>query len=221
MKTYALSWSGGKDSAMALYVARKSGMDVSTLASMMWPGGITASNGVPRAVVEAQARAAGARLLTGAPVDWNGYEPEFRRLLARVKDEGAAGCVFGDIDIADHREWGRRMCSEAGLEAHHPLWGMRHDEAMSEFLRLGFEAFIVVVDLSKMDETWLGRKLDAQAVEELAALGISVAGEFGEYHTLVTGGPVFRESLAGLWEGRDHRVLTRDGHASLDLSSTL
>ncbi len=217
----AVSWSGGKDSALALYAARKSGMDVTTFISMMAPGMVTVSNGIPEAIVKAQARAAGARLLAGDPVDWNGYEPEFRRLMACAARGGISGCVFGDIDIAGHRDWGRRMCAEAGMEAHHPLWGMSHDGAVREFISLGFEAFIVAVDLSKMDEGWLGKRLDERAVDDIAALGLSVAGEFGEYHTLVADGPIFSESLIPLWNACARSVIARDGYAFIDFANTL
>ncbi len=223
MTQYALSWSGGKDSALALYHARKAGIDVSTFLSVLTQEGVTACNRIPLSLAHEQARAAGVRLLTATP-DWEKYEEEFVKLLGTARSTGVEGCVFGDIDIAEHREWGRQVCARAGIQAYHPLWGRQHEDVMDEFLKLGFEAVIVVVDLKKLDEGWLGRRLDRKAVVELAALGVSVAGEFGEYHTLVTAAPVFAGGTLALGEFPDSRncpVIARNGYAFLDLAPLL
>lgn len=213
MGQYIASWSGGKESALALHRAIAGGMRVSWLFTMMNPNGFSMSHRIPRSLLRKQADLLGLPLVEGI-ADWNGYEAEFQRVLGLLVQRGACGCVFGDVDIASHREWCRTLCARVGIEAVHPLWGADQRQLVEELVGLGFEATIVVVNLKHLGLSWLGRVLDRGALRELTALGISPAGEQGEYHTLITAGPLLKDRL----RLRRQRTLVHDGYGFLDLA---
>jgi len=188
---FVVSWSGGKDSAMALYLAIRAGMRLSWLFTMVTPEGVTAAHGLPVSVIRQQARAIGLPLVTGT-ADWGTYEAEFKRVLSDLKRQGATGCIFGDIDLEEHRQWCVRTCSEVGLEAVHPLWGMKQEEILQQFVDAGFEAVIVALNSDKLGRSLVGKRLDREIVREMIGAGITPCGELGEYHTLVVGGPIMK-----------------------------
>ncbi|HEY2413775.1 MAG TPA: diphthine--ammonia ligase [Pirellulaceae bacterium] len=203
------SWSGGKDSCLALYkslAAGGSGTDakhwslrsiprLNSLVTMFTEDGERSrSHGLPKQVLEAQAAAIGVPLLTAA-ASWDQYETAFIELLGQAKSRGADAAVFGDIDIPRHREWEENVCRSAGLNAELPLWQCDRMQLLEEFWAAGFEARIVVAREGVVDQRFLGRLLDRATAEELAATGVDACGENGEFHTVVTGGPLFREPI--------------------------
>jgi len=188
------SFSGGKESCLALWRAIQGGHRVEYLFTMLnTTGARTRGHGLRRELLEAQAEALGMALLAGR-ASWKGYEAAFRRAMALLKRRGLEGGVFGDLWLEEHREWVERVCGEVGMKALLPLWGKASEEVLKEFLTEGFSA--VIVSLKEgMPQGWLGRPLDASFIEEVRALGIDPCGERGEYHTLVLDGPVFRRRL--------------------------
>ncbi len=152
------------------------------------------SHGLAREVLEAQAAAVGAELLS-ASATWDDYEPVFVDLLRAAKARGASTAVFGDIDIPRHREWEENVCRQAGLTAALPLWQQDRMALLDEWWATGFEARIVVAREGLVDSRYLGRVLDREVAEELAAVGVDPCGENGEFHTIVTNGPLFARPL--------------------------
>jgi uncharacterized protein (TIGR00290 family) len=152
------------------------------------------SHGLPLDVLEAQAASIGAPLLT-ASATWDNYESAFVGLLRRAKELDATTAVFGDIDIAHHRQWEENVCRQAGLAAALPLWQADRFALLEEWWSAGFEARIVVARDGLVDRRYLGRILDRRVFQELAATGIDPCGENGEFHTLVTAGPLLRQPL--------------------------
>lgn len=167
------------------------------------------SHGLPLTLLQKQAEAIGAPLLTGS-ASWESYEGEFGRLLKRLGAEGVQAGVFGDLDLQEHWDWEQGVCSRAGLVALEPLWQGDHEALVAEFLAAGFEALIVTVQLSKLPESFLGRRY-SEALEDLRELGVDVSGEGGEFHTCVIGGPLFGAPLAYRAQGvrrlPDHATL--------------
>jgi len=153
------------------------------------------SHGLSRAVLEAQAAAIGVPLLSAAAT-WDDYETTFVRLLDDAREAGAEMCVFGDIDIPRHREWEENVCRRAKLTASLPLWQEDRFQLLEEWWAAGFEARIIVAREGLVDRRYLGRALDRQVAQELAATGVDPCGENGEFHTVVTGGPLFARPLA-------------------------
>jgi len=191
------SWSGGKDSALALHEAAQSGALPRVLVAMMIEsGGRSRSHGLSRELLEAQAQAVGLPIRFGA-ASWDGYEDEMARVLeaAAAEFDTPVG-VFGDIDIERHREWVEGVCGRAGVEACEPLWQRDRRALMGDLLAARFEATIVAVRDGVLPAELLGTTIDAALVEEIERLGSDAAGENGEYHSLVVDGPLFQRPLA-------------------------
>ena len=184
------SFSGGKDSCLALWTARAEGLDVRTLLVMMDESGERSrSHGLPRALLQRQADALGARLVTGS-AGWADYESVFVRVLRGLRAEGHEAAVFGDIDLLAHRQWEEKVCAAAGLRAHLPLWQTDRRTLAQRTLQLGFRAFVVCVDSRFLDDSFVGRAYDASFLADLPA-GVDACGENGEFHTFVHDGPGF------------------------------
>jgi uncharacterized protein (TIGR00290 family) len=126
------------------------------------------------------------------------YEKEFKAALFQFKAKGVAGLVTGDIyEVAGHEErWLERVCSEVGLEPIRPLWQGNTKQILAEFVAAGFKATVVRTRLNVLGEEWLGRELDGSFLKDILKLPkVDPCGEGGEYHTVVTDGPVFRETI--------------------------
>ena len=100
--------------------------------------------------------------------------------------------VFGDIDLEDHRTWEEQVCATAGLAAWLPLWQQPRLDLLSELIDLGFKATIISIKADLLDRSFLGRVIDRTVVQQLLAAGVDPSGEEGEYHTVVTDGPLFK-----------------------------
>ena len=119
---FVSSWSGGKDSCLALYRAIVSGAMPACLLSMLHENGERSrSHGIHRKVLSAQASCLGISLWTRA-ASWALYEEVFSAVLSALSSAGLKAAVFGDIDLDGHREWERKVCAGAGLDAFLPLW---------------------------------------------------------------------------------------------------
>lgn len=212
---YVCSWSGGKDSALALWRARQQlGSEAALLTMFTEDDRRSRAHGLPKNILAAQAQRMNLPLVTGA-ASWDDYTPVFvdtLRDLKRMRDIRAA--VFGDIDLEPHREWCLRVCAEVGIECVHPLWGDPRDALVRECLAIGVKAMVVAVKQDILSPDLLGRPLDEALLAELAACGVDLAGEQGEYHTVVVDGPMFGNGIV-LHAG--DRVL-RDGYWFLDVN---
>lgn len=188
------SWSGGKDSCLALYRALKQGIPVTTLLTMLHEEGrVSRSHGIPRALLEAQAAALNKEIAFGAAT-WSGYEEEFVRQLKSLRNKGLEQAVFGDIDLAPHREWEERVCAKADFKASLPLWEEERRALVDEFLDAGFKAIVVSVKDESMSR-FLGQPFDGHFVAAAEAMGWDACGEEGEFHTFVVDGPLFRRRI--------------------------
>lgn len=211
-----VSWSGGKDSALAYYNAMKNnGMKMTCLLNMLSENGThSRSHHLSIAVLKAQAKAMGIPIVQ-RQATWGGYEEEFKKALLIFKEEGVQAGIFGDIDVQEHRDWVERACGGSGLEAIEPLWRRPRESLMDEFIAVGFKAVIVAVKLEYMGSQWLGRQLDRQFIEDMKRLpGVDLCGENGEYHTFVYDGPIFKNPVNFI-AGKKH---LRREHCFLEIS---
>ncbi len=214
-RRFFCSWSGGKDSCLALHRAIKDGGKPAVLLTMMREDGARSrSHGLPVPVLEAQASSLGIPLSTVA-TSWDDYERLFVEALRRLNIAGVDVGVFGDIGLEEHREWVRAACSKADIEPVHPIWGRDRMDLLGEFIREGFRAIIVSVNEDALDRSFLGREIDGKTVSDLERAGVDPSGEGGEYHTLVTSGPIFSRMV----EVRHGRVQLKDGYAFLDIAA--
>ena len=198
---FLCSWSGGKDCCTALYRALDMGAGPARLLAMLNDNGERCrAHGLTADVLEAQA--AGMRLpVYIGRANRDDYETAFKEGLRRLAADGAEVAVFGDIDCYPHVEWEDRVCREIGLRLCHPIWDGDRRALLTEFLEAGFTTIIVSVHTDALDDTFLGRELDVDMIDEFAARGIDVCGENGEYHTLVVDGPLFTTPLAPHYDG--------------------
>ena len=191
-KKFAASFSTGKDSSLALYKAIEAGMEpvglittYNTNAEKAW------FHGVPEETLLRLSAALDIPIYL-VRTDGTDYEEKFEETLRALKAHGAEYCVFGDIDLQQHRDWDEARCQAAGLHGCYPLWQMDRRRAVEEFLRAGFIARITTVNTKYMDASYLGEVLSEDLLKKLDAAGVDVCGENGEYHTLVTDGPLFQ-----------------------------
>lgn len=216
---YFCSWSGGKDACLALYRAWKGTGGISgagkpryLLTSFEEDGSRSRGHGIPLDVLQRQAACLSVPLLA-VPTSWDGYEDNFRAAIRSIAGEGVAAGVYGDIELEAHREWVTRVTAAEGMRAFLPLWLDPRRVLLTEFLTAGFTATIVAVKDERLGPAWLGRVLDEAIIGEFEALGVDACGEDGEFHTLVTNGPVFERPLT-LETGS---VVERDGSWVLEV----
>lgn len=190
----AISWSAGKDSCLAWLRAAEQGFAVETFVTMCEPDGLSKSHALPPALIEAQVRAIGAawrpvRVPAGA------YAATFDAELRRLRAEGHTHMVFGDIDLAAHRDWLEPACARAGLVAVFPLWGEVRAALAAEVIARGIRARIVCVDTRWLDASFCGVDYDARFLARLPE-GVCPCGEEGEFHSFVFNAPGFAQPLA-------------------------
>jgi uncharacterized protein (TIGR00290 family) len=191
------SWSGGKESCFACYKAIQDGFDVSCLLTMMANEGTSNFHMLSSGLLDAQSQAIGIPIVKWKTTP-DTYEQEFKRALRQMKAEGAKGLVTGDIcEVPLHEEgWLERICKEVGVKPIKPLWGRNTKQVLSDFINEGFDATVIVVNTEVMGVEWLGRKVNKDFLSDLLKLGtIDPCGERGEYHTFVTGGPLFKKHI--------------------------
>jgi uncharacterized protein (TIGR00290 family) len=196
-KNAAMLWTGGKDSALALAEAQRVGCVVRCLVTFVPPEPRFLAH--PIAFMELQARALGlphVRLNVSKPFR-DGYENALRKL----KDaQGINTVITGDIAEVDGLpNWIRERSRAVGLEVLTPLWGRDRSELLQQLLARRFRVLFSLVKTRWLSPDWVGRELDAAAVADLRALrernGLDLCGENGEYHTLVTDGPQFKQRI--------------------------
>jgi uncharacterized protein (TIGR00290 family) len=210
--SYIMSWSGGKDSALACHEALRQGYHISHLVNFISRESRRVSfHGVEARLIRLQSEAAGIPLVQ-KETTWDGYEREFKAVVRELIPGGVEGMVFGDIYTPAHLEWVERVCADLGIRAVEPLWGRSTQDVIKAFMDGGFEAVVVAAQAALFGEEWLGHPVDAAFIDYLKSKNIDLCGENGEYHTLVTGGPFFRKKICIL----ESRVLLRDGHRFLD-----
>jgi diphthine-ammonia ligase len=194
-RPFFCSWSGGKDSCLALYDAIQNGGNPHSLLTILSEDGITSrSHALPKTLIEEQAKSLDLKPVFRS-ASWEQYEVAFISALHEFKKSGIEVGVFGDIDVDSHREWVKRVCGVAGVIPVHPLWKRDRRELLKEFIDLGFKAQIVVINEQKLEKDFLGKTIQAQTITEMEEAGIDPSGELGEYHTVVTDGPMFSSKV--------------------------
>jgi uncharacterized protein (TIGR00290 family) len=189
------SWSGGKDSMLALHRARAAGWRVEALLAMFDEGGERSrSHAIPPHLMQAQADALGIPLVIGQ-AGWTEYEAVFTAQLRRFAQQGISHGLFGDIDLQPHRDWEEKVCAGAGLRAELPLWQEPRRALVDELLALGYRARVVCVDARFLAASFCGREFDAAFLADLPE-GVDACGENGEFHTFVFDGPRFANPVA-------------------------
>jgi diphthine-ammonia ligase len=201
------AWSGGKDSCFAYYLAVQQGHEVINLMTMMMSESKSNFHMIPVGILDAQAQALGIPLIKKTTTPGT-YEHDFKAVLKDCKAKGAEGLVTGDIyEVAGHEEgWLGRVCREVGLTPVKPLWMLDTKQIYLDWLKTGFKATVVRTKLDLLGVEWLGRELDRKFYDDILALrNIDPCGEGGEYHTVITDGPSFKQKIE-LTETEKHKL---------------
>ena len=195
-----VSWSGGKDSALALHrvLADETVRVDGLLTTVTDEYDRISMHGVRRALLEAQAAALGLPLevVRIPPACSNAdYEAATSAALADYAARGGQAIVFGDLYLVDIRAYRERLLAPLPLAPRFPLWLEDTAGLARHFVRLGFRAVLVCVDPKQLDPRFAGRAYDDALLDELPP-GVDPCGENGEFHTFVHDGPVFRAPVA-------------------------
>jgi len=150
MKVVA-SWSGGKDSAYAMYLAAQQGYEVVNLLTMMMSESKSNFHMIRSDILDAHAEALGIPLIK-KPTSNETYERDFKVVLAELKAKGVEGLITGDIyEVAGHEEgWLNRVCREMGLKPIKPLWKGDTKQIYLDYLKTGFKTIVVRINLEKL-----------------------------------------------------------------------
>ncbi len=197
MKTF-INWSGGKDSALALYKARQQQFSVEALVTTISRVQDRISmHGVRTALLKQQANALQIQLHIVALPETPGmnvYEELMTEKYVHLQREGFTHSVFGDIFLEDLKAYREKILAPTKLQPVFPLWKVSSEKLLQQFFSLGFKALIVCVNGQLLDESFCGRMLDENFIAGLPA-GVDTCGENGEYHSFVFDGPGFLQPV--------------------------
>jgi len=215
--TLALSWSGGKDSALALWVlGREHGIVPRALITTVTEVYERISmHGVRRSLLARQAEAIGVPLVeVEIPQECTNdvYEQRMAQAFGSEPLASVEAVAFGDLFLEDVRAYREDRLAAAGRQGCFPIWHRDTAGLAREFIEAGFEAIIVCVDPSKLDSRFAGRRFDRRLLGELPA-GVDPCGENGEFHTFVYAGPILPAPL-GVEVGE---TVERDGFVFTDV----
>jgi len=214
----ALSWSGGKDSALALWTLRAEHRLIpeALITTVTAEYDRVSMHGTRRDLLVRQAAAARIPLVeVEIPVACTNeqYEHRMRRALRSESLRDVGAIAFGDLFLEDIRRYREARLAPVGKHALFPLWHRDTRCLAREFIAGGFQAILVCVDPTKLDRSFAGRSFDQQLLDDLPA-DVDPCGENGEFHTFVHAGPVFAGPIA-LEVGP---VVERDGFVFADLT---
>ncbi len=212
-----MSWSSGKDSALALHETRAAGqLDVTGLLTTVNASfERVAMHGVRRALLEAQAAALGLPLHV-VELPWpcpnEVYEQKMSMAIDEARRHGIEAMVFGDLFLEDIRRYREAALEGAGVMPSFPLWLWPTPEVARSLIALGFRAVVVCVDPAQAPGEIAGRWYDATLLDDLPA-GVDPCGENGEFHTVVVDGPEFAYPV----DVEVGEVVERDGFVFADV----
>jgi uncharacterized protein (TIGR00290 family) len=217
-KPVVLSWSGGKDSTLALAALRASrDWRVAALLTTVNPDFDRISmHGVRSALLRLQADALDLPLMeVEIPSSTSNavYGDRMRAALDRIRTDGIEAVAFGDLFLEDVRAYRERMMGEVGMTTVFPVWGIPTAELAETFIAAGHRAIVVCVDTQQIAGDFAGRDYDEALLADLPK-SADLCGENGEFHTFVHDGPLFRRPVACT---RGERVLREDRFMYQDL----
>jgi len=192
-------WSGGKDSAMALYEIQKGKRyEIISLLTTITEGYDRISmHGVRRTLLERQAQSLNLpleKIFISKNCSNEEYESKMASVLTEFQKAGVSSVVFGDIYLEDIRKYREDNLSKIGMKGLFPLWKRDSSELARAFIDSGFKAIVTCVDSKVLDKSFVGRVIDEHFLGELPA-NVDPMGENGEFHSFVYDGPIFKERI--------------------------
>jgi uncharacterized protein (TIGR00290 family) len=194
------TWSGGKDSAMALYELKKSnGYEITGLLTTITEDYDRISmHGVRRTLLEKQADFLCIpleKVFISKQSSDEEYESRMRTALEKHKEAGVSSVVFGDIFLEDLRRYREDNLAKLGLKGIFPIWKKDSTELAHAFIDQGFRAVITCVDSQVLNNRFVGREFDKKFLYDLPPT-VDPCGENGEFHSFVYDGPIFKKRIA-------------------------
>lgn len=217
LKNCVVSYSCGKDSALALHRAIICGfMPKSLITTYNEEKDSSWFHSIPEPLLKQVGESLGIEM-TLIKTKGDEYTSNFELVLEKFKNEGVDVCIFGDIDIEEHIDWCSERCKNVGIEPFFPLLNEPRISLVYEFINSGFITHITTIDTSRMDGKLLGKALTINLVEKLIVHGIDPCGESGEFHTFTSDGPIFKKPVLF----RFGNMIYRENHVSVLLYSPL
>jgi len=212
-----ISWSSGKDSAYALDEARSGGLAdvVGAITTLSEAYDRVAMHGVRSSLLDRQLAALGLpseRVMLPSPCSNEIYEARFAEACERLKAQGVRHIVFGDLYLEDVRAYRERQLAALGMSGIFPLWRRDTAELARAMLASGLVAHLTCVDPRRLDRSFAGRRFDGRLLDDLPR-DVDPCGENGEFHTVVSAGPMFTAPIAV----RVGEVVERDGFVFADV----
>jgi len=212
-----LSWSSGKDSAWVLHFLRQDpAIDLLGVFTVMNEKFDRVSmHSTRRELLQRQAAAIGLPLETiNLPDECTNEQCDaiMRQFTAEVVTRGIEYMAFGDLFLEDVRQYRENQLKGTGIEPIFPLWGIPTGQLATEMLSAGLEAYVSSVDLKKLPSRFAGLRWTKELIAQFPR-GADPCGENGEIHTIVVGGPMFRETVPV----RIGEVVERNGFAYADI----
>lgn len=198
MKNCIFNWSGGKDSALALYhCLQDPELDIKYLVTTINDSADRISmHGVRVELLEKQAESIGIPLYQVRLPEMPGmaeYDAIMRKTMAHFSTQGITHAIFGDIFLQDLKDYRNARLAEAGMTGIYPLWKRDTTELINEFFDLGFET--VIACTQERLERIVGKEITPELILSLPD-DVDVCGENGEFHTFAFKGPVFANEIA-------------------------
>ena len=198
--TAFVSWSSGKDSAFALHEARRCGLAriVGVLTTVNEAYGRVAMHGVREALLDRQIAALGVpalKVMLPDPCSNEVYEARMAQACGRIREQGVTHIVFGDLFLEDVRAYREKQLAAAGMSGIFPLWRRDTRALAREMIASGLVAHLVCVDPRRLGREFAGRRFDSRLLDELPS-DVDPCGENGEFHTVVSAGPMFAAPIA-------------------------
>jgi uncharacterized protein (TIGR00290 family) len=194
-----LSWSGGKDSALALCELRRWKYEVCALLTTVTDEYNRVSmHGVRLALLKEQADSLEIPLdvvLIPKGISNEEYNQKMEEVCEKYKGDEVTTIAFGDIFLEDVRRYREENLATVGMKALFPLWGRDTSELAHTFIQLGFKGIITCVDSLVLDKNLVGTLFDSQFLSSLPD-SVDPCGENGEFHSFVYDGPVFKEPIS-------------------------
>ena len=212
-----ISWSSGKDSAYALHEARTRGLAevVGAITTLSEAYDRVAMHGVRSSLLDRQLAALGLpseRVMLPSPCSNEIYEARFGEACERLRSQGVRHIVFGDLYLEDIRAYRERQLAALGMSAIFPLWRRDTAQLARAMLASGLVVHLTCIDPKRLDRSFAGRRFDKRLLDDLPR-EVDPCGENGEFHTVVSAGPMFAAPIAV----RVGEVVERDGFVFADV----
>ena len=212
---FICSFSGGKDSVLALSLACEKGIPKGLI---HWSDKIRKTSIFHEqsiAIVKQQA------ISLGLPLTISSFSPkehrlELLRLYENFAAQGIKSIIFGDIYLLDSVKLQSILCQKAGLVPRYPLWHKSYDDLMRDIIYYNIKSIISRINIRKLASNWLGAEFNQKVYHEFLKLNIDPFGENGEYHTTVVDGKIFKKPLTYTINTTENTSINLSVHSLLD-----